>query len=296
MIGGILPRESFKKSFGLGDDPDTYASLTGWIVVIGQLGCCIGALVTAHLSDHSGRKKSLIIGAIIFLCGSILQVNPTLYSSTPRSALTNLNIGRAIGGFGVFGIAGSFWVNYGLLRHFGDDPDQPALWQIAFGIQMIPACLLLYFIASQYESPRWLAEQGRFDEARHVVAYIRGVGDDDAGVQEEIHAIKKDVQGRTKLSIKEQAKEATSSRKMLYRCSIPVILMAFQQLTGVNAVNYYSPTIFKELGLGGASAGLLGTGIYGIVKIIATVIALVLGVEQWGRKAMLVWGGLGQAT
>ncbi|KAG9020724.1 hypothetical protein FS837_007930, partial [Tulasnella sp. UAMH 9824] len=248
--------------------------------------------------------------------------------STPRSALTNLNIGRAIGGFGVgitssvipsyisesspshlrgrltgmyqlftvFGIASSFWVNYGLLRHFGDDPDRPQLWQIAFGIQMIPGCLLLYFIASQYESPRWLAEQGRFEEARHVVAYIRGVDANNAGVQEEIQAIKKDVQGRGKLSIREQAKEATSSRKMLYRCSIPVILMAFQQLTGINAVNYYSPAIFKELGLGGASAGLLGTGIYGIVKIIATVIALVLGVEQWGRKAMLVWGGLGQAA
>ncbi|KAG8977044.1 hypothetical protein FRC05_002565 [Tulasnella sp. 425] len=334
MIGGILPRESFKKSFGLGDDPTTYANLTGWIVVIGQLGCCVGALVTAHLSDHYGRKKSLVIGAIIFLFGSILQINPTLYSSTPRSALTNLNIGRAIGGLGVgitgsvvpsyisessprhlrgrltgmyqlfaarifpsvCGIAGSFWVNYGLLRRFGDDPDRPELWQIAFGIQVIPACLLLYSIASQYESPRWLAEQGRFDEARHVIAHIRGVGSDDAEVQDEIQAIKKDVQGRTKLSIREQAKEATSSRKMLYRCSIPIILMAFQQLTGVNAVNYYSPTIFKELGLGGASAGLLGTGIYGIVKIIATILALVLGVEQWGRKAMLVWGGLGQAA
>lgn len=105
---------------------------------------------------------------------------------------------------------------------------------------MIPGFLLLYFIASQYESPRWLAEQGRFDEARHVVAYIRGVDANNARVQEEIQAIKKDVQGRTKLSIREQAKEATSSRKMLYRCSIPVILMAFQQLTGINAVNYVS--------------------------------------------------------
>jgi SP family sugar:H+ symporter-like MFS transporter len=60
-------------------------------------------------------------------------------------------------------------------------------------------------------------------------------------------------------------------------------------------MNYYSPIIFQELGLKGAQASLLGTGLYGIVKMVMTVLVLSLGVEQYGRKALLVWGGLGQA-
>lgn len=71
--------------------------------------------------------------------------------------------------------------------------------------------------------------------------------------------------------------------------------MFWQQWTGVNSMNYYSPVIFQELGLKGAKANLLGTGIYGIVKIVMTTAVLSLGMEQYGRKALLVWGGLGQS-
>jgi len=60
-------------------------------------------------------------------------------------------------------------------------------------------------------------------------------------------------------------------------------------------MNYYSPIIFQELGLQGAKANLLGTGIYGIVKIVMTTLVLSLGMEQYGRKALLVWGGIGQS-
>jgi SP family sugar:H+ symporter-like MFS transporter len=72
--------------------------------------------------------------------------------------------------------------------------------------------------------------------------------------------------------------------------------MAFQQWTGVNSMNYYSPVIFQSLGMKGSSANLLGTGIYGIVKIVMTGLVLALGVEQLGRKSLLIWGGIGQAV
>ncbi|KAG8990476.1 hypothetical protein FRB90_001752 [Tulasnella sp. 427] len=257
------------------------------------------------------------------------RVTPTiLYPCGSQAALAYLNITRFVAGIGVgvvspvvptyisesspkeirgrltgmyqlflvFGIAGSFWTNYGLFEYFGDDPKKEALWQVAFGLQAIPGIFLLYSMAFQYESPRWLAEQGRFDQMKSVLAALHGTSENDPEVITEASAIKKDVQSRTKLSLLEQIKEVGSSKAMLYRCSIPMIVMAFGQLTGINAVNYYSPTIFKQLGLTTASAGLLGTGIYGIVKIIATILALALGVEQYGRKALIVWGGLGQAA
>jgi len=154
---------------------------------------------------------------------------------------------------------------------------------------------LVASMLTQSESPRWLSEKGRDEEAMRVLAKLRGVSIEDPVVMEEHRLIREDFEGRVKLSLGEQFREATSSKKMLYRCSLPFILMAFQQWTGVNSMNYYSPKIFQSLGMKGSSANLLGTGIYGIVKIVMTALVLALGVEQLGRKSLLIWGGIGQA-
>ncbi|CAE6470843.1 unnamed protein product [Rhizoctonia solani] len=330
LIGGILPRASFKHSFGL-DSPamaKDYANLQGWIVTVLQAGCFFGAMFAAFVSDRFGRKKALFIAAFFFFLGSILQTVPALGSQSPHSSLNQLYVGRAIGGMGVglvsvvvptyisesaprlirgrltgmyqlaivFGIAFSFWVNYGLLQQYGESPNIPQQWRIAFALQMLPGVLLVASMLTQRESPRWLAERGRSEECKEVLASLRGLNVHDPLIEEEYALIKADFEGRVKLSLTEQLREATSSRKMLYRCSLPFILMAFQQWTGVNSMNYYSPKIFESLGMKGSSANLLGTGIYGIVKIVMTALVLGLGVEQLGRKSLLIWGGLGQVV
>ncbi|KAG8688238.1 hypothetical protein FRC11_005805 [Ceratobasidium sp. 423] len=366
LIGGILPRSSFKHSFGL-DSPamaKDYANLQGWIVTVLQAGCFFGAMSAGFISDRFGRKKALFVAAFFFFLGSILQTVCAVGSQSARSSLNQLyvsslslhyarglgapamtswkespgladirvasalggHVGRAIGGYGVglvsmvvptyvsesaprlirgrltgmyqlaivFGIAFSFWANYGLLEQYGESPNVPHQWRIAFGLQMLPGALLVAFMLFQRESPRWLAERGRDDECKEVLARLRGVNVHDPVVEEEYTLIKADFEGRVKLSFAQQVREATSSRKMFYRCSLPFILMAFQQWTGVNSMNYYSPKIFESLGMKGSSANLLGTGIYGIVKIVMTALVLGLGVEQLGRKSLLIWGGLGQ--
>ncbi|KAG8934436.1 hypothetical protein FRC03_003426 [Tulasnella sp. 419] len=327
LIGGILPRASFKHSFGLDKNPAAFADLSGWIVSVLQAGCFFGAMSAAWISDWFGRKAALLIAAAIFHFGSILQTTPTLNGQSPSSALIQLYIGRAIGGFGVglvsvcvptyisesapshlrgrltgmyqlfnvTGIALAFWVNYGLLQQFGEDATAKAQWTIAFALQMIPGLLLVIFMVFQNESPRWLAEKGRSEESRIVLANLRGLPIDHEIVTSEYQAIKDDFEGRVRLTVWQQAKEATSSTKMFYRCSLPFVLMAFQQWTGTNSMNYYSPVIFQQLGMKGGQASLLGTGVYGIVKIVMTAICLALGIEQFGRKATLVWGGLGQS-
>ncbi|KAG8891525.1 hypothetical protein FRB99_003537 [Tulasnella sp. 403] len=251
-----------------------------------------------------------------------------MLGQSPEKALRQLFWGRAIGGFGVgmistavptyisesspkhlrgrltgmyqlfnvTGIALSFWANYFLLLSFGEDPTKSVQWRIAFALQILPGALLVFAMLAQPESPRWLAERGRYDETRAALAWLRGLSPDHPDVAEELYAIKTDLQGRSNFPLSQQVKEVISSGKVLYRCSLPVILMAFQQWTGVNAINYYSPIIFRQLGMGQGSASLFGTGIYGVVKIVATLLVLALGVEQYGRKALLVWGGLGQAS
>jgi len=327
LIGGILPRAAFKKSFGLTNNQKAYANLSGWIVSVLQAGCFFGAMSTAYLSEKFGRKTTLLIASFFFVLGSVLQTVCAVGGQSHTSALNQLYVGRAIGGFGVgmvsvvvptyisesapksirgrltgmyqlfivIGIALSFWVNYGFLNMYGEDPDAIALWRVPFALQLIPGVLLITTMVFEKESPRWLCEKGRFDEARYVIARLSRKAPDHPDVVNEVDDIRADLDKRISLTAAQQFREMTSSGKMFYRCSLPVILMAWQQWTGVNSMNYYSPKIFQELGMVGSKANLLGTGIYGIVKIVMTVLVLSLGVEQYGRKALLVWGGVGQA-
>jgi SP family sugar:H+ symporter-like MFS transporter len=71
--------------------------------------------------------------------------------------------------------------------------------------------------------------------------------------------------------------------------------MFFQQWTGTNAINIYSPEIFQSLGITGTSSGLFATGIYGVVKVVCTSLGLMFAMEQAGRKISLIVGGLIQA-
>ncbi|KAG9079587.1 hypothetical protein FRC06_007639, partial [Ceratobasidium sp. 370] len=233
LIGGILPRTSFKHSFGLDKNPGAYADLQGF-----------------------GRKPALFVAAFFFFLGSILQTVAALGKQSATSSLNQLYVGRAIGGYGVgivsvvvptyisesaprlirgrltgmyqlaivFGIAFSFWVNYGLLEQYGDSNDVPQQWRTAFGLQLLPGFLLVVSMLTQRESPRWLAEKGRDEECKTVLAKLRGVPISDPIVQEEHALIRADFEGRVKLTIFEQFREATSSKKMFYRCSLPFIL------------------------------------------------------------------------
>lgn len=184
--------------------------------------------------------------------------------------------------FNVTGIMISYFVNYGINRQI-TDPANSAVWRIPFALQMLPGLLLL-LIAWQNESPRWLIEKNRISEARHALAHVRGVPEDDRALQEELEEIVADFEGKEQLSLGMQVKAACSSKQMFYQSSIGVVLMFWQQWTGTNSINYYSPQIFESVGLSSASAGLFATGIYGVVKVVFTALTLMFGVEQAGRK------------
>ncbi|KAG8828310.1 hypothetical protein FRC19_008426 [Serendipita sp. 401] len=328
LIGGILDRPAFKHAFGLSDNPKAYADIKGWIASVLHAGCFFGAMSAAFISERFGRKGALMIAAFWFHLGSLLQTTSASGSQSSSSALTQLYIGRAIGGYGVgmvsvvvptyvsesspkhirgrltgmyqlfivIGIALSFWVNYGMLVAETDaDINNDKIWRIPFALQHIPGLLLVITMIPEKESPRWLGEKGRWEDAKAVIARLARKPIDDPDVVNEADDIKADLEKNVKLSFSEQFRQATSSGRMFYRCSIPAIMMFWQQWTGVNSMNYYSPTIFGELGMKGSKPGLLGTGIYGIVKIVMTLLVLSLGMEQYGRKALLVWGGVGQS-
>ncbi|KZT59558.1 MFS general substrate transporter [Calocera cornea HHB12733] len=188
----------------------------------------------------------------------------------------------------------SYWANYGLSLNI-TPVTNPAMWRIAFGLQLIPGVLFLILMLPQRESPRWLIEKGRIEEARKIMAYFRQVPEDDPQLELTVREIVEDVRGKEKLPMWTLLKMSFENCTVFYRCWIGIILMFWQQWCGTNSINYYSPEIFEALGLSGANAGLFATGVYGIVKVICTGTGLMLCTEQLGRKRCMIYFGLMQA-
>lgn len=139
----------------------------------------------------------------------------------------------------VTGIMLSYFVNYGVSRSISSS--SAAQWRIPFALQMLPGALLLAGIVFQNESPRWLVEKDRHDEAGQALAQVRGLTADDPLVTHELSEIVSDFYGHEKMPLVGQLRAVCSDRKIFYRFSMAIILMAWQQWTGTNSINYFSP-------------------------------------------------------
>jgi len=168
-------------------------------------------------------------------------------------------------------------------------------WRLPIIVQIIPGALFLFLMLFQPESPRWLVEHGRYEEAAAVLAYIARKHPDDDAVVLTLREIRADFVGKHNLPLLTQFRKMGESKTIALRCIIPSIATCFQQWSGTNAINYYTPEIFANLGVTGTSQALFATGIYGVVKFVVTCMTLAFVIESWGRKRTLIYSGLAQA-
>ncbi|KAI0070424.1 general substrate transporter [Panus rudis PR-1116 ss-1] len=209
-----------------------------------------------------------------------------------------------------FGVMVSFWIDYGTNYIGGIGEGQsPAAWRLPLGLQLIPAIVLGVGIIFMPFSPRWLVNQGRDDEAIQVISRARRISSDSDLVQIEFLEIKAQYlfeketsavrfpqyqsgswSDNFKLAVYDYLSLVTT-RSLLLRTAIGTLIMFFQQWTGINAILYYAPTVFQNLGLSGNAIDLLATGVFGIVIFLATIPA-VIWVDQAGRKPILLSGSL----
>lgn len=129
-----------------------------------------------------------------------------------------------------------------------------------FGVQVVPGVLFIFFMLFQPESPRWLVEHEQYDRAAQTLAYVARTTVDDPAVLLTLDEIKADYVGKHKTSMWTQFKKMGESKTTALRCFIPSLVMFFQQWTGTNAINYFSPQIFAGLGITGTTSGLFATG------------------------------------
>ncbi|KAH8646562.1 putative quinate permease [Tricladium varicosporioides] len=212
-----------------------------------------------------------------------------------------------------FGILISFWIDYGTNYIGGTGKTQAdAAWLVPICLQLFPAAVLFGGILFMPFSPRWLVHHDREKEAQQVLAKLRGLPMDHELVELEFLEIKAQsmFEKRTVAEHWPHLQELTTinvfklqfvaigslfkSKAMFKRVIVATVTMFFQQWTGINAVLYYAPTIFKQLGMDSNTTSLLATGVVGIVMFIAT-IPSVLYIDKLGRKPILTIGAIGMA-
>lgn len=156
--------------------------------------------------------------------------------------------------------------------------------------------MLLIGCAWLPESPRWLMLRGRREEALKNLTYIRQLEVSDIYMKEEIYAIDESIDSQREsvgLGFWQPFKALARDKKVMYRFFLGGSLFFWQNTSGINAINYYSPTVFKSMGINGTNTGLFTTGLFGVVKTVFTFVYLLFLVETIGRRRLLMIGALG---
>ena len=294
------------------------------------IGCIIGSALSGILATRLGRKRSLFLAGVLFFISALGSMEPEFMffeKGHPQfSLLVMFNIYRVIGGIGVglasaicpmyigevapsnirgmlvswnqfaiiFGQLVVYFVNFFILG----DHIQPLVeemgkglaainpnaqwtvttgWRYMFGSEAVPAGLFALLICLVPETPRYLVMINRDERALDILSRING--------SSKAEQILKDI--KETITVKTE-KLFTYGWLCIF---VGIMLSVFQQAVGINAVLYYAPRIFGDMGMDNP---MMFTVFMGIVNILFTLVA-VFTVEKWGRKPLLIWGSLGMA-
>jgi SP family arabinose:H+ symporter-like MFS transporter len=313
VIGGAKP--FYEKFFNL-----TTPSQIGWAMSSALVGCLVGSLVSGGLSDRFGRKKLLILSAVLFTgTGIMTALAPNFAFFIANRLLGGVAIGLASnlspmyiaeispaevrGKFVsvnqltiVIGILAAQLVNWLIARPVPAGATAADIlnswngqvgWRWMFGAEAVPALLFFLLMFTVPESPRWLVKNGRGGDAEKILARVGGAG----------------FAGRAMVEIKETL-AAADIHKVRFRALfepglskvllIGIVLAVYQQWCGINVIFYYAEEIFTAAGYG-VSDVLFNIVITGTVNLIFTLIAIRL-VDRLGRKPLMMAGSAGLAV
>lgn len=285
-------------------------AMKGWAASSALLACMFGAAFAGPVSDRFGRKRLLIVSAVLFLISAI-------GSAIPRN-ITEFIIYRFIGGLGVgaasmlspmyiaevsparirgrmvsvnqMAIVGGmlvvYFVNYFIAKFGGDETwNVERGWRWMFGSESLPATVLLVLSFVVPESPRWLTRQGRKEEALDILTKVDGAD----FAREEM------VQIESAISRESESVGQLFMPGMRIILVIGIVLAVLQQVTGINVFLYFGSDIFEKLGGDNIDAALLQQIVVGATMVVFTAIAI-WSVDKVGRKPLMIIGSAGMGV
>lgn len=180
------------------------------------------------------------------------------------------------------------WTTYGSSLHLQQTSKQ---WRVPLSVQIIFAAITLLGSFIIVESPRWLAKKNRWAEATESLRYLRGSSRNDSELQAELaemHAqIEEEIRTTSGRSIKELFQQRNFFR-LLWGCGVSFFSIA----CGQTALLYYAPTVFKQIGFTGQNPALFASGMFTVIKVVVTITFLALGVQNFKRKDLFVFGSV----
>ena len=292
------------------------SSLSGWTVSSALLGCIIGAIVAGWVSKAIGRKGGMVVAALLFLLSAGGSAYPEFglgpIGGMGPQALTPFILYRILCGVGV-GIASMlsplyiaeiapsqirgrlvsfnqlsivlgmllvYFVNWWIASQGDETWIRTTGWRLMLVSEAVPAVLFLGLLTLVPDTPRWYVMKGRVDQARELLGRLVG--------EAEAHTTLTEIRESLVVSQQPQGVSLFAFGSLVIVAGI--LLSAFQQFVGINAVLYYAPLMFQNLGASTDSA-LWQTVIVGLANVIFTVVAI-LTVDRLGRKPLLIIGGL----
>lgn len=284
----------------------------GFVVAAPTLSGLFGTMIIGPLSDSLGRKKVLLCIAFLYLLSAVASALATSYMM--------LVIARAIGGLAftslmiapmyigeispsasrgkrvsinqlniVIGLSAAYFTNYFIL----DLSDSGAAWVASIGmeahtwrwmlgLEILPALIFFLALFTIPDTPRWLMLKGREEEAHTVVRKLLPPAEAEA----EIVVIKHSSASEHE-SLWRRIGDIFGP-KMRLALIIGVIVAVTQQITGINAIFFYAPTIFEQSGIG-TNAAFIQAVLVGVTNVAFTFVAMAL-IDRWGRKPLLITG------
>lgn len=301
VMTGALP--FLQNDWNLQNNP----SVIGWITSSLMLGAIFGGALAGQLSDRLGRRKMILLSAIIFAIGSILAGisphNGILFMIVSR-VLLGLAVGAAsalvpaymsemaparlrgrLSGINQTMIVSGMLLSY-IVAYFLKDLPETMAWRLMLSLAAVPALILFFGVLKLPESPRFLIKNNKLEEARRVLSYIRPNKKD---VEVEIKQIQETAKVETDAGQKASWGTLLSG-KYRYLVLAGVGVAAFQQFQGANAIFYYIPMIVENATGHEASSALMWPIIQGVILVLGSLVFLLIA-DKFKRRTLLTVGG-----
>jgi sugar porter (SP) family MFS transporter len=310
VLGGLIENENFQVTFNRPSQ-----MVIGQITATYDLGCFFGAIICMAGGDRIGRRLSIASGCLLLTLGAVVQ--------TASFSVAQMVVGRFVAGLGnginttaipvwqsemskprhrgplavlhlalnQLGNVTAQWLNFGL----GYIGHQSVSWRFPIAFQIFYAVVTIVLLPWLPDSPRWLIQKGRFEEAKAVAARLHDKDINDPELVALHEASIQHIQHEVEVSkVSWRSLSQSDSLRTRRRVILGMGAQFMQQWGGINAINYYLPVVFSSLRVS-RRMSLVLSGCNAINLMVFTTAAITV-IEKAGRKRLMLWGALGQGT